>query len=60
MTISSKNKKLVKAFLVDIERIDDILSIKDFAEIVSYIVVTEYGTHNYDAFQKIIKKHVRK
>mgnify|MGYP003962089377 CR=1 FL=1 len=55
---SSKSDKLVGLINKDIDRVDDSLSITDFALAVSKIVVDEYGSHLYDKFIKIIKKEL--
>ena len=55
---SSKSDRLYSMINKDIDRVDDSLSITDFALAVSKIVVDEYGSHLYDKFIKIIKKEL--
>jgi len=54
---SKKSDELVKAINMDIDKIDDSLSIKDFAMAVAKILEEQYGSHNYSEFDNIIKQH---
>ena len=54
---SKKSDKLAIEIDKNIEKIDDSMSIKDFALSVSKIVKDEYGTHNYGEFIETIKKN---
>ena len=38
-----------------IDKVDDSLSIKDFALAVTSIVINEYGSHLYDDFKSIVR-----
>jgi len=55
---SKKSDKLAIEIDKSIEKIDDSMSIKDFALSVSKIVKDEYGTHNYSEFIETIKKEL--
>jgi hypothetical protein len=50
-----KSDKLIPFINKAIGRVDDDLSITDFALAVTKIVETEYGSHNYEKFVKIVK-----
>ena len=50
-----KSAKLVPFINKAIGRVDDDLSIKDFALAVTSIVINEYGSQNYDEFKNIIR-----
>jgi len=50
-----KSDKLIPFINKAISRVDDDLGIKDFALAVTKIVETEYGSHNYAEFVKIVK-----
>jgi len=54
---SKKSDNLVKLINKDIDKIDDSLSIKDFAMAVAKILEEQYGSHNYSEFDKIVKQH---
>ena len=57
---SSKSDRLYSMINKDIDRVDDSLSITDFALAVSKIVVDEYGEHLYDKFLKVVKSELKK
>jgi hypothetical protein len=50
-----KSDKVIPFMMKAISRVDDELSITDFALAVTKIVETEYGSHNYEKFFKIVK-----
>ena len=50
-----KSDKVIPFMMKAIDRVDDDLSITDFALAVTKIVETEYGSHTYDKFVKIVK-----
>tara|TARA_B100000963_G_scaffold240208_1_gene210116 strand:- start:14049 stop:14231 length:183 start_codon:yes stop_codon:yes gene_type:complete len=41
-----------------IVKIDNNLSVHDFAEAVAYVLIDNYGTHNFKPFIKTLKKHL--
>ena len=41
----------------DTDTVDDSLRIKDFAEVISYILSEDYGYHNYKEFLNILRKN---
>ena len=55
-SLGNKNQKLYKMFIDAIDEIDDSLNVKDFAEVVSHILVNDYGSHNYKEFMNVLKK----
>ena len=50
-----KSEKVIPFIMKAIDRVDDELSITDFALAVTKIVETEYGSHLYPDFFKIVK-----
>ncbi len=42
-----------------IDNIDDSLSIDDFTDSVSKILINQYGTHNYDRFMDRLKNNLK-
>ena len=55
-----KSEKVVPLILKAIDRVDDSMSITDFALAVTKIVKDEYGSHLYDDFKKIVKIKLKK
>lgn len=55
-----KSQKLVPFINKAIDRVDDSLSITDFALAVTTIVKDEYGSHLYEDFKKIVKIKLKK
>lgn len=55
-----KSSKLVPFINKAIDRVDDSLSITDFALAVTQIVKDEYGSHLYEDFKKIVKIRLKK
>ena len=53
---SPKSDKLLISFRKDMEKIDDSLSLKDFAIVVGTILKEDYGSHNYKNFLIEINK----
>ena len=50
-----KSEKLVARINKSIDKVDEDLSITDFALAITKIVETEYGSHLYADFVKIVK-----
>tara|TARA_Y100001949_G_C15714981_1_gene212580 strand:+ start:211 stop:441 length:231 start_codon:yes stop_codon:yes gene_type:complete len=50
-----KSAKLVPFMLKAIDKVDEDLSIKDFAIAVTSIVTNEYGSHLFDEFKNIVR-----
>ena len=50
-----KSAKLVPFINKAIDKVDEDLSIKDFAIAVTSIVINEYGSHLYDEFKNIVR-----
>ena len=55
-----KSEKVVPLIIKAIDRVDDSMSITDFALAVTKIVKDEYGSHLYDDFKKIVKIKLKK
>jgi len=59
-SFTPKSQKLVPFINKAIDRVDDSLSITDFALAVTTIVRDEYGSHLYEDFKKIVKIKLKK
>lgn len=57
---TSKSEKVIPHILKAIDRVDDSMSITDFALAVTKIVEQEYGSHLYADFFKIVKIKMQK
>tara|TARA_B100000953_G_C17798652_1_gene351380 strand:- start:273 stop:506 length:234 start_codon:yes stop_codon:yes gene_type:complete len=57
---TSKSEKVIPFILKGIDKVDDSLSITDFALAVTKIVEQEYGSHLYADFFKIVKIKMQK
>tara|TARA_B100001245_G_C22597372_1_gene296092 strand:- start:238 stop:474 length:237 start_codon:yes stop_codon:yes gene_type:complete len=57
---TSKSEKVIPFILKGIDRVDEDLSITDFALAVTKIVEQEYGSHLYADFFKIVKIKMQK
>ena len=55
-----KSEKVVPLIIKAIDRVDDSMSITDFALAVTKTVKDEYGSHLYDDFKKIVKIKLKK
>ena len=56
IAISTPKSEKAKTFMLKaIDKVDEDLSIKDFALAVTSIVINEYGSHLYDDFKSIVK-----
>ena len=60
LTESPKSDKLYVLISKSIGRVDDSLSITDFALAVSKVVKEDFGSHLQDKFIKIIKNELSK
>ena len=57
---SATSDKLSKEILKSIEKIDDSMSYEDFAKAVAYILIEEYGSHNFQPFITILNRELSK
>ena len=55
-----KSEKVIPHILKAIDKVDDSMSITDFALAVTKIVQNEYGSHLYDDFKQIVKIKLKK
>ena len=56
IAISTPKSEKVKTFMLKaIDKVDEDLSIKDFAIAVTSIVTNEYGSHLFDEFKNIVR-----
>lgn len=51
--LNNKQLKLKELFIKSITKVDEDLSVKDFAAVVAEIFYEEYGQHNYATFINI-------
>jgi hypothetical protein len=51
---STNSQLLVNSIKSAMLQIDDSMSYKDFAEAVAFILINDYGTHNFSPFMKVL------
>ena len=58
ITEIDKSINLSKEISQSIKNIDDSMSYKDFAKAVAYVLVEEYGSHNYQPFLDVLNEEL--
>ena len=57
--LRSEDLKIIKGINSTINKVDSNLSYKDFANIISNILIEQYGSHNFKPFLQILTKNLK-